>query len=169
MAVSSTGQQIATSIRAARECLAKHPDEARSSDASARATIASGPRSVVERPNGWRVETDMATGVGGGASAPSPGWLLRAALASCDAVLIAMQCAEEGLRLSIRRGSALGSARDYVCPDGLSPKTIGPDSSGGGCARWPNLPAGHEYTLAEMPVMLDLGHLLQGRGLARTF
>lgn len=42
----------------------------------------------------------MATGVGGDASAPSPGWLLRAALAGCDAVLIAMQCAEEGLRLS---------------------------------------------------------------------
>lgn len=39
----------------------------------------------------------MATAVGGEGSAPSPGWLLRAAPASCDAVLIAIQCAEEGV------------------------------------------------------------------------
>lgn len=42
----------------------------------------------------------MAMGVGGDGSAPSPGWLLRAALASCDAVLIAMECAEEGITLT---------------------------------------------------------------------
>jgi uncharacterized OsmC-like protein len=42
----------------------------------------------------------MATSLGGGGSAPSPGWLLRAAVASCDAVLIAIQAAEEGVRLT---------------------------------------------------------------------
>jgi uncharacterized OsmC-like protein len=42
----------------------------------------------------------MSTGLGGGGSAPSPGWLLRAAVASCDAVLIAIQAAEEGVRLT---------------------------------------------------------------------
>jgi uncharacterized OsmC-like protein len=39
----------------------------------------------------------MPTSVGGGASAPGPGWLLRAAQASCLATLIAMRAAYEGL------------------------------------------------------------------------
>jgi uncharacterized OsmC-like protein len=41
----------------------------------------------------------MPTGVGGGSSAPSPGWLARAALASCDATVIAMRAAELGIPL----------------------------------------------------------------------
>lgn len=35
----------------------------------------------------------MATSVGGTGSAPSPGWLLRAAVASCVTTLIAMRAA----------------------------------------------------------------------------
>ena len=62
--------------------------------------LGSGLRVSVEGPNGWRVEADMATVVGGEGSAPSPGWLMRAALASCDAILIAMQCAEEGVSVN---------------------------------------------------------------------
>lgn len=46
------------------------------------------------------IETDMSTGVGGGATALSPGWLLRAAHAAGDATLIAMRAAEEGVELS---------------------------------------------------------------------
>lgn len=42
----------------------------------------------------------MTPGVGGDGSAPSPGWLMRAAHASCDATLIAMKAAEEGIALS---------------------------------------------------------------------
>lgn len=97
MQATSASERIAASIRAAREYLDEHPDKARSTDSSARAVVESGLRTVVEGPNSWRIETDMATGVGGDGSAPSPGWLLRAALASCDAVLIAMECAEEGV------------------------------------------------------------------------
>lgn len=59
-----------------------------------------GLRVVIAGPNGWHVETDMAKSVDGGAAEPTPGWLFRAALASCDAVLIAIQCAEEGIELS---------------------------------------------------------------------
>lgn len=93
----SSATSIATAIRAAREYLTSHVDEARSTDSVARARLVEGLRVTVEGPNGWRIDTDMATAVGGEGSAPSPGWLLRAALASCDAVLIAMQCAEEGV------------------------------------------------------------------------
>ena len=41
----------------------------------------------------------MTTGIGGGGSAPSPGWLLRAALASCVATFITMRAAELGVIL----------------------------------------------------------------------
>jgi uncharacterized OsmC-like protein len=42
----------------------------------------------------------MAESVGGGASAPTPGWLLRGALAACDATLVAMEAARDGIELT---------------------------------------------------------------------
>ena len=45
-------------------------------------------------PGGESLTTDMVRSVGGTASAPSPGWLLRAAEASCVATLIAMRAAQ---------------------------------------------------------------------------
>ncbi len=92
--------KIAEAVAGVREYFAGNPDEARSTDTEARAVLVDGLRVRVEGPNDWSVETDMATAVGGGGSAPSPGWLLRAATASCDAVLIAMQAAEEGVALN---------------------------------------------------------------------
>lgn len=106
--MSSEAAHIGQSIARVREYLAAHPEDGRSADSEARAVLGSGLRVSVEGPNGWRVETDMATAVGGEGSAPSPGWLLRAALASCDAVLIAMQCAEEGV--SVKSLEALVSS-----------------------------------------------------------
>lgn len=43
----------------------------------------------------------MPKGIGGEATAPTPGWLLRAALANCDATMIAMRAAELGITLSM--------------------------------------------------------------------
>ena len=42
----------------------------------------------------------MPASVGGEGSAPSPGWLFRAALASCEATLIAMHASVEGIELN---------------------------------------------------------------------
>ena len=42
--------------------------------------------------------TDMPTCVGGGGTAPSPGWLARAGHASCDATVVAVRAAELGVR-----------------------------------------------------------------------
>src|SRR6266545_904040 len=53
----------------------------------------------VEGPDGWSVATDMPAGVGGGGAAPTPGWLLRAAWAACEATVIAMRAAELGIPL----------------------------------------------------------------------
>ena len=50
-------------------------------------------------PEGHLVVTDMTTVLGGAASGPSPGWLLRAALASCTATAIAMRAALRGIEL----------------------------------------------------------------------
>ena len=91
---------IATAVASVREHLKQHPEQAVSLDTVARARLVDGLRVDVEGPHGWSVATDMSKAVGGGGSAPSPGWLLRAAVASCDAVLIAMQAAEDGVRLT---------------------------------------------------------------------
>ena len=50
-------------------------------------------------PTGTTLTTDMVPSVGGAASAPSPGWLLRAAEASCVVTLIAMRAAMLGITL----------------------------------------------------------------------
>ena len=42
----------------------------------------------------------LSSGCGGGAAAPTPGWLVRAALASCAATTIAMRAAELDIALT---------------------------------------------------------------------
>ncbi|MDQ4004718.1 MAG: OsmC family protein [Actinomycetota bacterium] len=92
--------QIGESIENAVRYLTEHPDEARYTDTFARATLTDALRVEVEGPNGAGVVTDMPDGVGGLGKEPSPGWLFRAALASCVASTIGMEAAREGLTLS---------------------------------------------------------------------
>jgi uncharacterized OsmC-like protein len=89
---------IAAAVGAARMHLQQHPDEARYRDSEAVAVVEDGLAVRVDG-TGWSLRTDMTRGVGGGASAASPGWLLRAALASCIATLVSMRAAELGLVL----------------------------------------------------------------------
>lgn len=91
--------QIAEAISSARTYLAAHPDESRYRDSPATAVVEDGLRVRVTGPDGSFVITDMVTAVGGNGSAPSPGWLFRAAYASCAATLIAMRAAEQGIEL----------------------------------------------------------------------
>ena len=79
--------------------LTEHPEEARSTDSVATATLEEGLVVRVTGPDGAELTTDMVRSVGGTASAPSPGWLLRAAEASCVATLIAMRAAMRGITL----------------------------------------------------------------------
>jgi uncharacterized OsmC-like protein len=90
---------IRTAIQAASEYLAQHPEEARSTDSAATATLIDGLVVRVTGPTGATITTDMVPSVGGTATAPSPGWLLRAAEASCVATLIAMRAAMLGVTL----------------------------------------------------------------------
>jgi uncharacterized OsmC-like protein len=79
--------------------LVEHPEEGRGRDRPATAVMEDGLRCRVEDADGATVVTDMSTKLGGGGTAPSPGWLARAALASCDATAIAIRAAEVGLPL----------------------------------------------------------------------
>jgi len=92
-------QDIAAAIASARTYLQANPVEARYRDGPATATIESGLRVRVAGDDGAALVTDMVTGVGGGGSAPSPGWIFRAAYASCVATLVAMTAAENGMLL----------------------------------------------------------------------
>jgi uncharacterized OsmC-like protein len=92
-------ESIRSAIETACAHLADHPEAAVSTDAAATAVREDGLRFRVEGPKGV-VTTDMANSVGGGASAPTPAWLMRAALASCDATLIAMEAARDGVELT---------------------------------------------------------------------
>jgi uncharacterized OsmC-like protein len=91
---------IAKAVAGAREYLGAHPDEAHYRDGAATAMVDHGLRVRVEGPEGATVITDMVTGIGGGGSAPSPGWLFRAAYASCVATIITMRAAETGVTLT---------------------------------------------------------------------
>jgi uncharacterized OsmC-like protein len=92
-------EAIQSAIREASEYLAAHPDEARSTDSAATATLVDGLVVNVTGPGDASLTTDMVRSVGGMASAPSPGWLLRAAEASCVATLVAMRAAMLGITL----------------------------------------------------------------------
>jgi uncharacterized OsmC-like protein len=84
---------IRQAIAAATDYLTQNPTDARSTDSAATASIVDGLIVRVTGPDGADITTDMVRSVGGTATAPSPGWLLRAAEASCVATLIAMRAA----------------------------------------------------------------------------
>ena len=79
--------------------LSEHPDEARYRDSAATARLGPGLRAEVTGPTGEQLATDMPRGIGGEASAPSPGWFLRAAAASCVASLVGIRAATLGVEL----------------------------------------------------------------------
>lgn len=85
---------IRDSILNVRSALATKPDAGPAPDRPAVAVMEGGLRCRAEGGDGWSVVTDMPTPVGGEGTAPTPGWLIRAALASCAATTIAMRAAE---------------------------------------------------------------------------
>jgi uncharacterized OsmC-like protein len=90
---------IREALERATAYLLEHPDQATYTDSVATATLESGLRVRTTGPAGEDILTDMPTSVGGTASAPSAGWLLRAAAASCVATLVAMRAAQLGCAL----------------------------------------------------------------------
>jgi uncharacterized OsmC-like protein len=95
--------------------LGDHPEKWRNADPPATASMIDGLRCRAEGPGGASIVTDMPRAVGGSDSAPRPGWFMRAALATCDATVIAMRAAQLGIALD-RLEVTVGSESD---PRGL--------------------------------------------------
>lgn len=91
---------IRESIEKAVGYLTEHPEEARYTDSYARANLGESLTVEVEGPNGEHITTDMPPAVGGIGESPSPGWLFRAAIASCVASTIGMEAARQDVALT---------------------------------------------------------------------
>jgi uncharacterized OsmC-like protein len=115
---------IKESILNVRTALASKPDAGPAPDRPAVAMIEDGLSCRIEGGDGWAVVTDMPAAVGGGAAAPSPAWLFRAALASCTATAIAMRAAEleiELTRLEVTAESETDMRGLLAAGDGIDP------------------------------------------------
>jgi len=93
--------EIKQAIDGAVDYLTANPDDAKYTDsvATARLTDPAGLKAEVEGPDGASMSADMPTSVGGTNTTASPGWYLRAAEASCVAILIGMRAAQLGVEL----------------------------------------------------------------------
>jgi uncharacterized OsmC-like protein len=91
---------VRESIDRLSAAISADPLKARAKNVPASARLIDGLRCELTGPYGERLVTDMAPAVGGSASGPNPGWLLRGALASCTATVIAMRAAKLGVALS---------------------------------------------------------------------
>ena len=92
-------EHIRNSVNDVITYLKENPKDALSTSAPITAVMEVDLRCRATDENGQTIVTDMPKAVGGGGSAPSPGWLSRAALATCDATRIAMRAAELGIAL----------------------------------------------------------------------
>jgi len=138
-------ERIRSALEAATSHYAANPADARSTDSVATATLRHGLLVQVSAPTGERITTDMVASVGGTGTAPSPGWLLRAAEASCVATLIAMRAATLGIALdslevavdsesddrgmlgmddSVPAGPLTGRVQVRLTADGVDPATL---------------------------------------------
>lgn len=91
---------IRKSMQQVVEYYTANPDKALSQDREAVAVVEEGLRVRATGPDGQTLVCDMPKGLGGGGSAPTPGWAMRAALANCEAVMIALRAAQLGVALS---------------------------------------------------------------------
>ena len=90
---------VIEAIEKLRSSIAADPSKARAKNAPATARLVNGLQCELQGPYGERVLTDMPPAMGGGASGPNPGWLMRGAIASCTATVIAMRAAHDGIEL----------------------------------------------------------------------
>lgn len=76
-----------------------HHEEGRGT-ISVAAVLEDGLRIRTEQLGDHVITTDMTSAVGGEETGPSPGTIARAALASCDASMVAMRAAQKGIHLT---------------------------------------------------------------------
>ena len=94
-----TGSAVRQAIERTAAAIAADSTKAKTKNVPATARVTEGLKCEVTGPHGERLVTDMPPAMGGSASGPNPGWLLRSALASCTATVIAMRAARLGIAL----------------------------------------------------------------------
>lgn len=148
-------EQIAASVERVASVLRRKPQAGVSEDAAATARWDGGLRASVRSDTGFSVATDMPVEIGGEASAVTPGWLLRAGLASCAVTRIAMAAAAEGITLQTleARATSRSDARGLLAipePNGR-PVPAGPLAMALHVRiRAPGVPAGRLRALVAM-------------------
>jgi uncharacterized OsmC-like protein len=93
-------ETISKAMQRVRAVLARRPEVGIHVDEPALARWEDGTRVVTRHANGTQITTDMPGELGGSGDQISPGWLLRAGLASCLATRIAMSAAAEGVAIT---------------------------------------------------------------------
>jgi uncharacterized OsmC-like protein len=101
-----TMEQVAASMERVVSTLRRKPQAGLHEDTPASVRWAGGLRTVARTAAGSEIATDMPVAIGGGDSAPTPGWLLRTALASCAVTRIAMEAASRGIVLDTLEAQA---------------------------------------------------------------
>jgi uncharacterized OsmC-like protein len=92
-------ERIREAIERASAIFTERPEAARRQGLAVTARLTGGLKCEVRCPGDRVVHTDMSVPLGGEGTAPSPGTLLRASLASCTATVIAMRAARLGISL----------------------------------------------------------------------
>src|SRR5687768_17010068 len=94
-----TDPAVREAIERTSAAIAADPTKAKAKNVPATARLTQGLKFEVTGPHGERLMTDMPPAMGGTASGPNPAWLLRSAMASCTATVIAMRAAKLGVTL----------------------------------------------------------------------
>jgi uncharacterized OsmC-like protein len=95
-----TAEMISQAVRRVRAVLSRRPQAAMHADKPAIARWRQDVRVVCAHESGTQIATDLPVELGGTGDQITPGWLLRAALASCLATRIAMGAAADGIALT---------------------------------------------------------------------
>ena len=93
-------ENIRKSIEGRISFLKAHPEKTRNKATAATAVLERGLKVRTTGPKDEVIISDMPPTVGGEGSAPTPGWFMQAALATCNATGIAMKAAQEDIELS---------------------------------------------------------------------
>jgi organic hydroperoxide reductase OsmC/OhrA len=93
-------EHIAAAMHRVESVLRRRPETGLHDDTPATARWQGGTRTASSHANGTQLQTDMPAELGGSGEQVTPGWLFRAAVASCLATCIAMRAADAGIELS---------------------------------------------------------------------
>jgi uncharacterized OsmC-like protein len=115
--------KIAASIERVSATLIRKPHAGLRDDTPATVRWAGGLRTVARSEVDTEIATDMPEAIGGDNTAPTPGWLLRTAVASCAVTRIAMEAAARGIALAtlevhVTSRSDIRGLMGVVAPDG---------------------------------------------------